>query len=51
MPRYFTLDEARAALPTVGRLIREAVQSKGRYSEAEALLQNLAQRILMMGGL
>jgi len=51
MPRYFTLDEARAALPTVGRLIREAVSARGRCAEAEKYLQNLAQRILMMGGI
>lgn len=51
MPRYFTLDEARAALPAVGRLIREAVTARGRYAEAEKYLQNLAQRILMMGGI
>jgi hypothetical protein len=51
MPRYFTLGEARAALPVVGRNIREAVQAKARYQEAEKILQNLAQRILMMGGI
>lgn len=51
MPRYFTLTEARAALPLVGRGIREAVQAKAHYVEAENAIQNLAQRILMMGGL
>jgi hypothetical protein len=51
MPRYFTLEEARAALPEVGRSIREAVQAKARYSEAEKVIQNLAQRILIMGGI
>jgi hypothetical protein len=51
MPRYFTLDEARAALPVVGRSIREGVQARARYQEAEKVLQDLAQRILMMGGI
>jgi hypothetical protein len=51
MPRYFTLAEARAALPTVGRSIREAVHAKGRYLEAEKEIQDLGQRILMMGGI
>ena len=51
MPRYFTLTEARAALPAVGRAIREAVQAKARYSEAENAIQDLSQRIMMMGGL
>jgi hypothetical protein len=51
MPRYFTLVEARAALPAVGRGIREAVHAKGRYVEAEKFIQDLSQRILMMGGI
>jgi hypothetical protein len=51
MPRYFTLAEARAALPVVGRGIREAVQAKAHYMEAEKAIQDLVQRILMMGGI
>ena len=51
MPRHFTLDEARALLPLVGRLIREAVQAKERYQHAEAYLQDLGQRIMMQGGM
>lgn len=51
MPRYFTLAQARAALSVVGRNIREAVQAKARYSEAEQAIQDLTQRILMMGGI
>ena len=51
MPRYFTLAEARAALPVVGRSIREAVQAKAHYQEAEKAIQDLVQRILMRGGL
>jgi hypothetical protein len=50
MPRYFTLDEARAALPLVGRSIREAATAKNRYEQAEQSIQNLTQRILMNGG-
>jgi hypothetical protein len=51
MPRYFTLREARAALPAVSRDVREAVQAKGRYQEADGALQALGQRILMRGGI
>ena len=51
MSRYFTLEEARGALPVVGRSIREAVHAKARYFEAEKVLQDLSQRILMMGGI
>ncbi|HKD07600.1 MAG TPA: DUF2203 domain-containing protein [Bryobacteraceae bacterium] len=51
MGRHFTLAGARAMLPAVGRLIRESVQAKARYTEAEDYLQNLSQRILLLGGL
>ena len=51
MPRYFTLREARAALPAVSRDIRDAVTAKVRYQEADQLLQTLGQRILMRGGI
>lgn len=50
MPRYFTLAQARAALPAVGRTIREAVQAKAHYTQAEKAIQELVQRILMRGG-
>lgn len=50
MPRYFTLAQARAALPAVGQSIREAVQAKLHYSEAEKAMHDLVQRILMRGG-
>jgi hypothetical protein len=51
MPRYFTLREARAALPAVSRDIRDAVAAKSRYQEADGALQALGQRILMRGGI
>jgi len=51
MPRFFTLDQARAMLPAVSRDIREAVQAKTRYADAEAAIQDMAQRIMMRGGL
>jgi hypothetical protein len=51
MPRYFTLREARAALPAVSRDIRDAVAAKTRYQEADGALHTLGQRILMRGGI
>ena len=51
MAEYFTLTEARALLPAVGRTIRDAVQAKGRYDDAAEYLHNLGQRILMQGGM
>jgi hypothetical protein len=51
MAKRFTLPEAKDLLPVVGRLIRDAVQAKGRYQEAEQYLHELGQRILMQGGM
>lgn len=51
MSRRFTLEEARALLPVVGRSIRESVHARGRYQEAETWLHNLAQRIMTLGGM
>lgn len=38
-------------MPEVGRLIRDAVYSKGRYQKAETWLHDLGQRIMMLGGI
>ena len=51
MPRYFTLDEARAALPAASARLREAVQAKARYDEAEKAFAELLQRVMLRGGL
>ncbi len=51
MPRYFTLEQARAVLPVVERSIRDACQSRAKYDEAESELQSLTQRIMFAGGL
>lgn len=51
MPRYFTLSEARAALPLVGRTMREAIHAKLRNDDAERSLNRLTQLILMSGGM
>lgn len=51
MPRYFTLDQARAALPAVERCIRDACGAKAKYDEADGVLQALSQRIMFAGGM
>lgn len=51
MPRYFTIEEARAALPAVERNIRDACQAKAKYDEADGALQSLTQRIMFAGGM
>ena len=51
MPRYFTIEQARAALPAVERSIRDACSAKAKYDEADNSLQSLTQRIMFTGGM
>ena len=51
MRRFFTLEQAKAALPQASRLMRESVHARARYQEAAGAIQALTQRILIMGGL
>src|SRR5260370_41173930 len=51
MPRYFTLEQPRAMLPAVSRDIREAVQAKTKYEDADNAMQEVSQRIMMQGGI
>jgi hypothetical protein len=51
MPRRFTLREAEELLPSLDRLIRNAVAQKSEYQEAEEALQSISQRVMMSGGM
>jgi hypothetical protein len=51
MPRLFTLWEAEKLLPQIREWMREAVSLKTQYDEAEGVLQSLAERITLMGGM
>ena len=51
MARFFSIEEARALLPRVERVIRSAVQAKTNQEQCEQALQGLVQRIMIMGGL
>src|SRR5579885_1119663 len=51
MPRYFTIEQARATLPAVERNIRDACSAKAKYDEADNALQALTQRIMFTGGM
>jgi hypothetical protein len=50
MPRYFTLPQAEHLLPELERGIREAIQLKAEYQDAENKIQKATQRIVMLGG-
>ena len=50
MPRYFTLAQAQAVIPTVEERLRRAVALKGDLAEAATELQNESERIRLSGG-
>ena len=51
MPTRFNLPEARDLLPFVGRLMREAVDLKSQYEQAEQVIQAFGTQIMLMGGM
>jgi hypothetical protein len=50
MPKRFTHAEAQRLLPEVGKLLRDALDAKNEYQEAEKVIQGLSERVMMMGG-
>jgi hypothetical protein len=50
MPRRFTLAEAEGLIPRVERLLRDAIQFKASYDEAEKEIQTFQEHVMMMGG-
>jgi hypothetical protein len=50
MSKRFTLAQAQSLIPTVDSLLRKAIESKGRYAEADRALQAFHHRILITGG-
>ena len=50
MTRYFTLQQAERLLPDVERAIREAIDLKTEYQQAEIELRSEMQRVAMLGG-
>lgn len=50
MPKRFTLVEAQSLIPDVDRLLRQAIEAKEEYEEAERGIQAFNERVMMMGG-
>src|SRR5215510_8886505 len=50
MSKRFTLDEAQRLLPQVERLLRGAIEAKALYQDAEHTIQEMNERIMMLGG-
>ena len=51
MSKRFTLAEAQRLIPQVDRLLREAIDLRSEYDEAESAIQSFAERVMMMGGM
>ena len=51
MPRRFTLAEAQRQIPRVEQLLRNAIELKAAYEEAEKEIQAFQERVMMMGGM
>ena len=50
MAKRFTLSEAQRLIPEVDRLLREALDAKGEYQDAERVIQEFSEHVMMMGG-
>jgi hypothetical protein len=51
MPKRFTLEEAQSLIPSVARLLGEAVELKSGFATAERHVEAFQRRIIMMGGM
>jgi hypothetical protein len=51
MAKRFSLAEAQSLIPRVDSLLREAVSLKTDYQEADKVIQGVAQRVALMGGM
>lgn len=50
MSKRFTLAEAQSLIPEVDRLLRQALESKAAYEDAERAIHDFNQRVMMLGG-
>jgi hypothetical protein len=50
MAKRFTLAEAQQLIPTVERLLREALDARAEYQEAEQAIREFSEHVMMMGG-
>ena len=51
MSKRFTLAEAQTLIPSVDRLMRQAIELKAGYATAERRVNSHQQRIVLMGGI
>jgi hypothetical protein len=50
MAKRFTLVEAQSLIPEVDRLLRQALDAKAEYQDAEQVIRAFSEHVMMMGG-
>ena len=50
MAKRFTLVEAQSLIPEVDRLLRQALDAKAEYQNAEQAIRQFGEHVMMMGG-
>jgi hypothetical protein len=50
MAKRFTLVEAQSLIPEVESLLRQALDAKGGYQDAEQVIHRFSEHVMMMGG-
>ncbi len=50
MAKRFTLVEAQGLIPEVDRLLRQALETKTEYQNAEQAIHEFSEHVMMMGG-
>jgi hypothetical protein len=50
MAKRFTLVEAQSLIPEVERMLREALDAKAEYQDAEQVIREFSEHVMMMGG-
>ena len=50
MAKRFTHSEAESLIPEVDRLLRQAIDLKSQYEEAERALRGFTEHVMLMGG-
>jgi hypothetical protein len=50
MAKRFTLAEAQRLIPELSRLLRQALDAKTEYQDAEQAIHEFSERVMMMGG-
>ena len=50
MAKRFTLVEAQSLIPEVDRLLRRTLDAKAEYQDAERVIREFSEHVMMMGG-